>query len=316
MTAPTNKEDNWYFPVQVYSREHKRLIVATMVQIGVLTMMNTHLYEFNGRIYLQQSGGPIGLRATCAVARVVMNFWDGKWKELMTINNIKRDLEDRYMDDIRVILMAIRLGWRWHEGGLFFCSEWEREDQMAGKTVENITAEILIQSMNDILSFLRFTKEVADDFHNKKLPTLDTEIWVENGLIMFEFYEKPMSNNIVVQEKSALSESVKTATLTEEVVRRLKHTSQDLPLSRRLETLEELSTKMATSGHKPQFMKRILTSGIIKYERKIRANKLDPKEKLYKPLYQPSGRQLKRLKKKCLGKDNWYMGTSNKEDDL
>ena len=42
---------------------------------------------------------------------------------------------------------------------------------------------------------------------------------------------------------------------------------------------------------------------------------MDPKEKLYKPLYQPSGRQLKRLKKKCMGKDNWYMGSSSKEDD-
>ena len=52
--------------------------MATMVQIAVLTMMNTHLYEFNGKIYLQQAGGLIGLSGTCAVARVAMNYWDAK----------------------------------------------------------------------------------------------------------------------------------------------------------------------------------------------------------------------------------------------
>ena len=131
---------------------------------------------------------------------------------------------------------------------------------------------------------------------------------------MFEFYEKPMSNNNVVQAKSALSESVKIASLTEEVVRRLKHTSQDLPHSRRMETLENLSQKMVTSGHKVHFMKRILTTGIIKYERKVQASKLDPKEKKFKPLYLPSGRQISRLKTKCMARENWYMGANNKDN--
>ena len=50
-----------------------------------------------------------------------------------------------------------------------------------------------------------------------------------------------MSHNIVLQERSALSENVKVSSLTEEVVRRLKHTRRDLPDSHRLETLEDLS---------------------------------------------------------------------------
>ena len=58
-------------------------------------MMNSRLYMFNSKNYIQQAGGPIGLRATCAVARVVMNYWDKKWKEMIVNNNIKRDLEDR-----------------------------------------------------------------------------------------------------------------------------------------------------------------------------------------------------------------------------
>ena len=42
----------------------KRLLVATVVKIGVLVMMNTHIYSWNGEIYLQKAGGPIGLRST------------------------------------------------------------------------------------------------------------------------------------------------------------------------------------------------------------------------------------------------------------
>ena len=67
----------------------------------------------------QQAGGPIGLRATCAVAGTMMNFWDAKTMEAMNNNNIKRDLEDGYMDDIRIILMSLKEDRRWLEDGLY-----------------------------------------------------------------------------------------------------------------------------------------------------------------------------------------------------
>ena len=120
--------------------------------------------------------------------------------------------------------------------------------------------------MNEILSFLKFTLEIGDDFADGKLPSLDTTVWVEwktsqeedtntkedveqesqqhedhsqegsgkdspsshleeNGqegkksgwpVIMFEHYEKPMSSNLVVQARSALSEETKISTLAEE----------------------------------------------------------------------------------------------------
>ena len=39
----------------------KRIIITTMVQIGVLVMFNTHVYFFNWQIFLQKAGSPIGL---------------------------------------------------------------------------------------------------------------------------------------------------------------------------------------------------------------------------------------------------------------
>ena len=61
---------------------------------SVITMMNTHLYEFNGKIFLQQAGGPIDLRGTCAVERVVMNHWDTLWIGLLKAEKMTHEEVD------------------------------------------------------------------------------------------------------------------------------------------------------------------------------------------------------------------------------
>ena len=159
MAANPQNEENWIFPEDGMTEYEERLTVAMATQIGVLAMMNTHQYSFNGKTYLQQAGGPIGLRATCAVARVVMNTWDTKWLEVMTDNNLEVLTGIRYMDDIRSFLKAIREGWRWWEGRLCWTEQWKQEDQKAGKTASRRTAEILLDIMNSIMTFLRFTLE-------------------------------------------------------------------------------------------------------------------------------------------------------------
>jgi hypothetical protein len=62
-------------------------------------MMNTHVYSFDGEMYLQTAGGPIGLRSMCAVARITMSTWDARWKNLLNQNNVKVMAAGRYMDD-------------------------------------------------------------------------------------------------------------------------------------------------------------------------------------------------------------------------
>ena len=168
--------------------------------------------------------------------------------------------------------------------------------------------------MNFILDFLTFTKESPSDFDDRKLPTLDFKIWIENGRIWYQFFQKLMSNNVVIQERSALSEQVKVSSLQEEVVRRLKHTRAELPDKDRIEVLEDLSQRMTNSGHKPAFTRRVLISGIAKYERKVEQSKLDPGDRNYKHLHQPSGRSGSRLKRKAMAQDNWFKMNKDKEN--
>ena len=89
-------------------------------------------------------------------------------------------------------------------------------------------------------------------------------------------------------------------------VRRLKHTSLLSPFSKRLETLEDLTQKMVNSGHRPTFMKNVMVGGILRFEAKVRNSLLDKDDPKYKPVHQPSGRNLSRLRKKAMAKNNWY----------
>ena len=139
--------------------------------------------------------------------------------------------------------------------------------------------------MNDVFPFLRFTTEIGDDFPNGRLPSLDTEIWVEGKRkILFAFYEKPMATNLVVQAKSALSDEVKAATLTEEVVRRLRNTSMELKSADRLEILERACIKMKTSGHSEKFIRRSVEKGVKAFKQEVKRSKLPVTDQRFKPL--------------------------------
>ena len=98
----------------------KRMIIATVMKIAVLVLFRTHVYEFGGKFFLQRKGGPIGFRSTCCIARIVMLWWDEKLLSLIAKNNHTLEQKARYMDDIRLWLHAIRLGWRWVDRGLKF----------------------------------------------------------------------------------------------------------------------------------------------------------------------------------------------------
>ena len=133
VTASVDKDDHRVFPEVELTTLEKRIIIATMMQIGVLVMFNTHVYSFNGEMFLQKAGGPIGLRSICAVARITMNEWDARWMEVMKKNNIRIRSGDRYMDDLRCFMNSLKAGWRWHEGYFCYTYGWRQEDLMAGK---------------------------------------------------------------------------------------------------------------------------------------------------------------------------------------
>ena len=139
--------------------------------------------------------------------------------------------------------------------------------------------------MDSTMGFLGFTTEIGEDFPDQKLPTLDVNIWIREGLIEYEFYEKPMGANIVLNSRTALSDQTKFSSLSQEVVRRLIHTSRRLEKSSRMETLEKLCQKMTNSGHMPSYIKRVMVAGWTSYSSKLKNSQLHRVHPAYKPLH-------------------------------
>ena len=89
------------------------------------------------------AGGPIWQRSTCAIARLVMIWWDEELLQVLVKNNLITDAEARYMDVIRIWLWSIRMGWMWTGQALEYCKEWREEDRKKGLTPLQKTTEIL-----------------------------------------------------------------------------------------------------------------------------------------------------------------------------
>ena len=106
-------QEQWVFP-HVRLRPHeKKLLIATVVEKATEAMFHHHYYTFGGQMFQQTEGGPIGLRGTCTIARLVMQMFDRKWENMLVGTGIKLELYARYMDDGRILAHPIKRGWRW-----------------------------------------------------------------------------------------------------------------------------------------------------------------------------------------------------------
>ena len=125
-------------------------------------MFSTHIYTFGGKLYRQAKGGPIGLRGTCALARVIMNVWDNMWEEQLRKVNIEWEDYFRYMDDGRIFLHPVKRGWRWEDGDLKYREEWKEEDK--DLTSLEVTRKVIHGSLQGVLNFLKFTTETEEEY--------------------------------------------------------------------------------------------------------------------------------------------------------
>ena len=78
----------------------RQLVMAKVMKTAVLAIFKCHTYSLDQKFYVQLKGGPIGLRSSCFVARLVMLWWDDKLFEAIEKMNLSTVAGARYMDDI------------------------------------------------------------------------------------------------------------------------------------------------------------------------------------------------------------------------
>ena len=92
----------------------------------------------------------------------------------------------------------------------------------------------------------------------------------EGQVIIYKFYRKPMRNKMTILKRSAQPENMKVATMSSEIVRRLKTTSEFLSKDTFCDILETFMDELAEMGYGLDWRKRVLVSSIRGYMRVLR----------------------------------------------
>ena len=281
-------------------------LYATALECSIRFIFSKNLYRFANTTYLQSDSGPIGLRVTMCVARLVMGEWADKLREILDKSGIERHLEALYVDDIRFVLSSLPLGWRWSQEDkqFIFKEEWKKDDIISNDSSTRRTSREICKAMNSIYSNLQFTVEIEEDFENSRLPTLDCQIFMDKSTyqIEYSFFEKSMKTPFCVMKNSAMSEKSKISILSQDLIRRMQNTGQTISESERISIIDNYIDRLLVSGYNVEQIREIVESGLKGYLRKLnRAIKSGI------PLHRPAATTLQsRIKKKLTEKSSWY----------
>ena len=346
------KRERWWYPVTPgkLSLEQKRKVMASVVQQMVKITFATHFYEWEGQIYQQVRGGPIGLRATGPVSRILMDYWAEQVRSQVERCNTLADINPvryqkvnlhflkKYVDDCLVALDTMAPGVRWcqAEKAMVWSKECEDADRKGGSEGGKIVSmEEFAKMASSIVNCLKFTYDCPQMNANGTMPVLDTQMWVGcetrttgipeallkdkslvkakvgqlRSVVLYKFYQKPMTNKLSNRQSNAIPEQQKVSTTTQEVIRRLKNTSRDLPPEEVENVIMTYMEELGAGGYSEDWRMRIIEAAIIGYERMW---ELEVKGQGFvnRPDYHT---KLKRRWGKLVGKQNWFKGRNSQQ---
>ena len=96
--------------------------------------------------------------------------------------------------------------------------------------------------------------DVEDDFSDKKLPTPEVGIWVRCGLIKYEFLSKPVSENTVLNTRTALWVRPSSLHYHRKWLGGCSIQAEDRKPGR----LEDLTQRMVNSDHRPAYIQWVM----------------------------------------------------------
>jgi hypothetical protein len=91
--------------------------------------------------------------------------------------------------------------------------------------------------------------------------------------VEYRFFEKPMASNMVIQKESAMCENDKIQCLSNDLVRRMSTTSEQLGPEIRAGVIDQYAQKLTNSGYWLEQTRKIVTNGLKYYERRVLESK-------------------------------------------
>ena len=247
---------------------------------GVEVVMKNHTYKLGDRTLLQSDGGPIGLELTGAVSRAFMMMWDELYLKAVKDEGLVMLLYYRYVDDSNQIVL----------------------DNNGSEDGEEIALK-LKNIANSVMEGIEVEIDLPSRHPDGKMPILDMKVHINNeGLVIYEHYEKPVTTKLVISERSAHSANCKRSVHVSELIRRMTNTSRRLDWNTSVvPVLQDYLQRMKAAGYNERYRKSVLENAVRVYDFKV-------KEDLegVKPLNRPNGyRKKERRKEKKQKKQNW-----------
>ena len=147
------------------------------------------------------------------------------------------------------------------------------EDADRDLQADQRTFKLLRQIADSIDSDIQFEEDTPSKHESGRLPCLDLQLWIEKDSegvdqVQWEFYKKPMSSQLLVMERSALSSQTKRATLFSEGMRRVMNCSPQVQWDVKAEHLSKFSHSMMISGYSHRYRSNII-NGVVKRYKEI-----------------------------------------------
>ena len=253
------------------------------------------------------SGGAIGDPLTGAIASVYVINWCRQFKSKLSDLGIIPKLLQVFVDDQNIVTKALPPGSKLINNELII----DEEQLIADRDIpaDQRTAKILQSVANSICDFMQVTFDCPSLHESGYMPLLDIQVRMNNrNKIIYKFYKKPIASKKVILSNSALPKNVKRASLTEGVIRRLRHTHPSLPWPEVATILSEYSNELRLSGYDSNFRTEIIEAGLKGFRKQVSVSNTVGG----KPLFRARSYEREtRRKSKLISKEAWYRPQNN-----
>ena len=279
----------------------RRKMVALAVMEGVRACMSHHVYCVGDKTFLQQKGGPIGLELTGAVSRTFMWRWDKLYLEKVKKAKLEMMMYERYVDDSNQIAEVPPPGSKYDvERGKVVTDPQLRDEE---KPADERLAILLVSVANSVMECVEMEADWPTKNRDGRMPILEMKVWTdEEGVLLYQHYEKEVSSKTVLNAKSAHSAACKRGVHTQEVIRRLLNSSHRLDWKKETApVVTEYMRRMKVAGYPEKYRKEILKHALGIFDKKWEDHRNG-----IQPIYRPkTWKKGERKRAKANKKLNW-----------
>ena len=208
--------------------------------------------------------------------------WDMNFLKKLRKLGISVEMFRRYVDDIVVFLNTINNGCKYNKKkNLMEYSDVTLADESDELRIMNTLKEI----PDSIDENVQFTTDSLENHEDLRMPVLDLKMWVIESEGKFQlvhsFYKKKVSNPFTILERSAMSSSIKSNTIYQEELRRLRNVSPLLKWEEAVPHMNEFVNMLRISGYNKAYRYNAIKGAIDR----IKTVRKNVKDKIWESQY-------------------------------